>query len=98
MYARVTTLQISPYRMDEAIGVIREQVAPAVRQQNGFKSYMMFVDRGTGKSINITLWEEEADRQVTGPNSTYYRDAIGKLVPFLTDAPLVEDLEMAIQV
>jgi quinol monooxygenase YgiN len=98
MYARVTTIQISPYRLDEAIGVLREQVVPVIEQQNGFKGYLMLVDRGTGNSINITLWEEEADRQVTGPNSEYYRDAIGKIVPFLTDTPLIEDLELAIQV
>ena len=98
MFARVTTIQISPYRLDEAIGVIREQVLPAIQQQNGFKSYLMFVDRGTGKSIGITLWEDEADRQVTGPNSAYYREAIGKVVPFLTGSPVIEDLEMVIQV
>lgn len=98
MYARVTTIQISPYRLEEAIGVLREQVVPVIEQQNGFKGYLMLVDRGTGNSINITLWEEEADRQVTGPNSEYYRDAIGKIVPFLTDTPLIEDLELAIQV
>jgi hypothetical protein len=98
MYARVTTIQVSPYRLDEAIGIIRDQVLPAIRQQNGFKGYLMLVNRGTGNGINITLWEEEADRQVTGPNSTYYRDAIGKVVPFLTDAPRVEDLELVIQV
>ena len=98
MYARVTTIQISPYRLEEAIGILRDQVAPAMQQQNGFKGYLMFVDRGTGKSINITLWEEEDDRQVTGPNSAYYRDAIGKVVPLLTDAPLVEDLETVIQI
>lgn len=97
MYARVTNFQISPYRLDEAIGVLREQVVPTIQQQNGFKGYLMLVDRGTGNSINITLWEEEADRQVTGPNSEYYRDAIGKLVPFLTDTPLIEDLELVIQ-
>jgi hypothetical protein len=97
MYARVTTIQISPYRLDEAIGVLREQVVPVIQQQHGFKGYLMLVDRGTGNSINITLWEEEADRQVTGPNSEYYRDAIGKVVPFLTDAPLIEDLELVIQ-
>lgn len=98
MYARVTTIQISPYRLDEAIGVLREQVVPAIQQQNGFKGYLMLVDRGTGNSINITLWEEETDRQVTGPHSEYYRDAIGKVVPFLTDTPLIEDLELVIQV
>jgi hypothetical protein len=98
MYARVTTIQISPYRVEEAVGVLREQVVPAIQQQNGFKGYMMFVDRSTGKSVNITLWEDEGDRQVSGPDSNYYRDAIGKVVPFLTDSPLVEDLEMVIQV
>jgi hypothetical protein len=98
MYARVTTLQISPYRLDEAIGVLRGQIVPAIQQQNGFKGYLMLVDRGTGNSINITLWQEEADRQVTGPNSDYYKDAIGKIVPFLTETPLLEDLELVIQV
>jgi hypothetical protein len=44
------------------------------------------------------LWEEEADREVTGSNSAYYREAIGKVVPLLTDAPLVEDLELVIQI
>lgn len=97
MYARVTTIQISPYRLDEAIGVLREQVMPTIQQQNGFKGYWMLVDRGTGKAINVTLWEEEADRQVTGSKSAYYKEAIGKIVPFLTDTPLVEDLEMVIQ-
>lgn len=98
MYARVTTIQISPYRMDEAIGIMKEQVAPTIQQQNGFKGYLMFVDRSTGKSINITLWEDEADREVTGSQSAYYREAIGKVVPLLTDTPLVEDLELVVQI
>ena len=40
----------------------------------------------------------EEDRQITGPNSNYYREEIGKVVPLLTDAPFVEDLEIVIQV
>lgn len=98
MYARVTTIQISPYRMDEAIGIMKEQVAPTIQQQNGFKGYLMFVDRSTGKSVNITLWEDEADREVTGSQSAYYREAVGKVVPLLTDTPLVEDLELVVQI
>jgi hypothetical protein len=98
MFARVTTIQISPYRLDEAIGILRGAVAPAMQQQDGFKGYLMFVDRSTGKSINITLWEGEEDRQVTGQNSSYYREAIGKIVPMLEEAPLVEDLELVIQI
>ena len=98
MFARVTTTQFSPYRLDEAIHIAREHTVPAAQQQTGFKGYLMLVDRSTGKGITITLWEGEEDRQVTGPNSSYYRDALGKIVPLLEDAPMVEDLELVIQV
>ena len=84
--------------MDEAIGIMKEQVAPTIQQQNGFKGYLMLVDRSTGKSVNITLWEDETDREVTGSQSAYYREAIGKVVPLLTDSPLVEDLELVVQI
>ncbi len=72
MYARVTTTQFSPCRLDEAIHIAREHTLPAARQQNGFKGYLMLVDRSTGKGITITLWEGEEDREVTGANSSYY--------------------------
>jgi len=98
MYARVTTTQFSPYRLDEAISIIRDHTVPAAQKQTGFKGYLLLVDRSTGKGITITLWEEEEDRQTTGPNSNYYRDEIGKVVPLLTDAPDVEDLEIVIHV
>jgi hypothetical protein len=97
MYARVTTTQFSPYRLDEAIHTAREHTVPAAQQQTGFKGYIMLVDRSTGKGITITLWEGEEDREVTGPNSSYYRDAIGKVVPFLEEAPSVEDFEVVIR-
>jgi hypothetical protein len=98
MYARVTTTQFSPYRLEEAIHIAREATVPAAQRQSGFKGYMMLVDRSTGKGITITLWEGEDDREVTGQNSSYYRDAIGKIVPLLEDAPMVEDLELVIQI
>lgn len=97
MYARITTTQMSPYRLDEAVSLVRDQLVPAAQQQEGFKGYLMLIDRGTGKNIFITLWQEETDRECTGPNSGYYRDAIGQLVPFLTGAPSVEDVELVIQ-
>ena len=98
MYARVTTTQFSPYRLEEAVGILRENTLPAAQKQTGFKGYIMLVDRSSGKGITITLWEEEADRQITGPNSDYYRQEIGKVVPFLTEAPSVEDFEIVIHV
>jgi len=98
MFARVTTTQFSPYRVDEAIQIAREHTVPAAQQQAGFKGYLMLVGRSTGKGITITLWEGEEDREITGQNSSYYREAIGKIIPLLEDAPLVEDLELVIQI
>ncbi len=98
MYARVTTTQYSPYRLEEGISIAKEHTLPAAQQQTGFKGYLMLVDRSTGKGITITLWEEEADREITSPNSSYYRDEIGKIVPLLVEAPIVEDLELVIHV
>ncbi len=98
MYARVTTTQYSPYRLEEGINIAREHTLPAAQQQSGFKGYLMLVDRSTGKGITITLWEEEGDREITGPNSSYYREEIGKIVPLLVDAPIVEDLELVIHI
>ena len=98
MYARVTTTQFSPYRLDEAIHIAREQTVPAAQKQAGFKGYLMLVDRSTGKGLTITLWEGEEDREVTSAESSYYREAIGRVVPFLESAPLVEDLEIVIHV
>jgi quinol monooxygenase YgiN len=77
---------------------MREQTVPAAQQQEGFKGYIVLVDRSTGKGLTITLWEEEEDRECTGPNSSYYREAIGKIVPLLEDAPSVEDLELVIHI
>jgi hypothetical protein len=98
MYARVTTTQFSPYRLEEAIGVIRDHTVPAAQKQGGFKGYLLLVDRSTGKGITITIWEDEKDRDISGPESHYYREEIGRVVPMLTDAPSVEDLEIVIHV
>jgi hypothetical protein len=98
MYARITTTPITPYRLDEAINLSRDTTLPAARQQAGFQGYLLLVDRSAGMDITITFWKDEDDRQITGPNSAYYKDSISKIVPLLTGAPVVEDFEVALQV
>jgi len=54
MYARVTTTQISPDKADEAIRLWRDSVMPAAKQQKGFKSGRLLVNRKNGVDIDIT--------------------------------------------
>ncbi len=69
MHARLTTRQIEPDRIDEAIGIYRDTVVPAVSQQQGSKGGLVMTDRGTGQVMAISLWETEADLRAYEPSS-----------------------------
>ena len=59
MFARVTTVQGSPDRVDEAARRIQEHAIPSVRQLPGFKGAYWLADRRTGKGLAVGLWESE---------------------------------------
>ena len=60
MYARVTTANVQPGKMDEAISMMRDSAYPANKNQQGFKSAILLTNPKTGKALSITLWETEA--------------------------------------
>ncbi len=68
MHARLTTRQIEPGRIDEAIGIYRDTVVPAVSQGQGSKGGLVMTDRGIGKVMAISLWETEADLRAYEPS------------------------------
>ncbi len=59
MFARVTTMQGSPDRLDEAARRYQEQAVPFIRQLSGFKGSYWMADRRSGKSLTMALWESE---------------------------------------
>jgi heme-degrading monooxygenase HmoA len=59
MFARVTTLQGAPDRVEDGIRAVREQVIPAAKEMRGFKGILALADRSTGKMLGITLWDSE---------------------------------------
>ncbi len=65
MYARVTTLEASPDRMDDATRHVRDQVLPQLQQQDGFKGIIALSDRQSGKVLGIALWESEEALRAT---------------------------------
>ncbi len=59
MFARVSTFQGSPERLDETTRYGIEQTLPALRRLAGFQGVLSLIDRATGKSIAITLWQDD---------------------------------------
>jgi quinol monooxygenase YgiN len=60
MYARSTTIQGDPARMDDGIANVRDEVMPAVRAMDGCIGLSMLADRGSGRCIVTTAWRDEA--------------------------------------
>ena len=73
MHARLTTLQGSPEKLDEAIRVIENDVIPASKLLPGFKNGYWFTDRKSGKMLALTLFETEKDMQATDEAASQIR-------------------------
>ena len=59
MHARVTTIQGSPDKMDDAERHIQEQTLPQLQKMEGFKGFVSLGDRQGGKVIGVAFWESE---------------------------------------
>jgi heme-degrading monooxygenase HmoA len=65
MHAEVTTVEVSPARLDDATRFFREQVLPQLQQMDGFKGFITLGDRQSGKLLCVALWESEEVMQST---------------------------------
>ena len=93
MNARVTLVQALPGKLDEAISVYRDSVAPAAKQQQGCNGVYLLTDRETGKGISITLWETEA-AMTMGESSGYYQQQLAKFKGIFGAPPMREAYEV----
>jgi hypothetical protein len=59
MYARVATFESDPSTVDDAIAMVREEVAGDTPAGLEGAKMLMLVDRETGKGVGITLFESE---------------------------------------
>ena len=59
MYARVSTVEASPAKFDEATHFFRERVLAQLQQMDGFKGFIVLGDRQRGKLLGVALWESE---------------------------------------
>ena len=75
LFARVTTLQTPANKIEEGIRWIRDTAVPNVRSrlQQGMKHGYWCVDRKTGKSIVVTLWESAEAERATSAGAAQLR-------------------------
>jgi hypothetical protein len=96
MDARVITVLVDVYRMDEAIKIYEESVAPAVELREGGIGALLLVDRYSGRGISITLWENR-ESLIEAQKSGFMQDQIRKFTAMLIGTPDIEALEVVVK-
>ena len=86
MYAQMSRVQIQPGKMDEAIGIFVDSVVPLVRQQKGFGTFYLFVDRSTDRVVVTNLWDTEADAAAL-LESGFYQEQVAKFSSIFANPP-----------
>jgi hypothetical protein len=59
MYARVTTVEASPAKLDEATHHLRQHILPELQQMDGFEGFVALGNRRSGELLSIALWDSE---------------------------------------
>ena len=59
MYARVTTIEGAPDRIDNAKRHLLEQALPQLRQMEGFEGFVALGDGQSGKLLGVAFWASE---------------------------------------
>ena len=93
MYSRIVTVQVNPDKTEEAIAIFRDSVIPAAKQQKGFISLMMLMDRSSGKGMAVGVWESEADLNANEA-SGYYQEQLAKFGGLFTAPPMRDVYEV----
>ncbi len=71
MYARLTTIEGLPDKMDDATRHVRENTLSQLQQMDGFRGFVALGDRQSGKLLGLAFWEsEEALRATEGAASS----------------------------
>lgn len=93
MYARSTTVQGSPRRIEAAIAMVRDEVLPAVSQMPGCLGLSMMVDRGTGHGVVTTSWESQETMRATADAVAPMREKAANLIDGTAE---VQEWEIAV--
>jgi hypothetical protein len=84
MFENATTLQIQPGALEEALTILRAEIAPILHSQAGLCSLGLVPNRAAGTLSVLSLWETERDARAV-ESQWRYRRAIAALDPLLAD-------------
>jgi hypothetical protein len=74
VYARTSTIQADPTKIDDGIALVRDHIIPTVTAMDGCVGMSLLVDRESGRCIAATAWESEAAQRNSADKVIPLRD------------------------
>lgn len=96
MYARVTVAHPQPNRLDEAVAIVSDTFFAEARQQQGYRGFLLLIDRDAQQLTGISIWESESDREASAGGSGYYGAALADFAAMLTTSSVTTNVDVAI--
>lgn len=94
MYARTTTVQADPSKIDDGIANIRDEVTPAITAMDGCVGMSMLADRESGRCIATSSWESEEAMRKSADQVRSLRDGAERALG--ASSSTVETWEVAV--
>lgn len=89
--------QCHPDHLDEALRVMREQVAPTMRQQPGFQKILLLAEAKSSRIMSISVWESEEAMRAGERGGGYFQEALSRLAPFFIGSSVVEHYDVTVE-
>ena len=93
VYARSTTIQAQPLSVDIGIAHVRDVVMPALEKVDGCLGMSLLVDRGSGRCIATSSWENEQAMRASARAIRPVRDQAAQT---FGGRPTVDEWEIAV--
>lgn len=93
MYARISTVEGDPSKIDDAVAVMNEKIIPTLKGLEGFSAVNFLADRSAGKLVAVAFWNDqaalEASVETVNPMRNAVADAMGGKVVSVESYELV---------
>jgi heme-degrading monooxygenase HmoA len=94
MYARVSTYAGTVENFDRGLEKVKSALMPRIQEEPGYKGAVSLIDRSTGKSLSITLWDSEEALRTSRQSANQIRSAAAAMSP--AEILSVEEYEVAV--
>ena len=92
-WARLTTLQGDPAKVDEGIKHFESVTIPGIEKLSGFRAAILLVNRGNGGALVATVWDSKSELDSSADAATPVRSAAAEVLG--AGRPQVESFEVA---